>query len=157
VGFIGNNGSNLIAQEQIFAKVLKTEYRGLKYAGHVLYGGAIPDAVSQVQAFIGANSGLDLLFWADGSGNAVAQELVQIGGKIKWLIGGFGKPGLAALKRYPQVVGLIDRNPFDEEFYGFQPLFWWTAGYRVPDTILVSTYVIDKATVAKYIKDPYRR
>jgi len=84
----------------------------------------------------------------------VANELVQIGGKVKWLIGGFGKPGGSRRwQKYPQVVGCIDRNPFDEEFYGFQPLFWWTAGYRVR-TDLVPTFVIDKTTVAKFAKNP---
>ena len=56
-----------------------------------------------------------------------------------------------------KILALIDRNPWDEEFYGFQLLYWYKVGRRVPDTTIISTFTVDKSNVDKFAKDPYVR
>ena len=70
------------------------------------------------------------------------------------ILRGFGASGIASVKA-GKTLALIDRSPWDEEFYGFQYLFWtrWAGVSRT--TPAVPTFVIDKTNIAKFSKAPY--
>lgn len=154
VAHMGNTGVNILQQEAIFKSTLTKA--GITYAGNITYNGSADDGLKQFQAFIGAHPDTDVVWWGDGTGPAVADALASAAGKTKVLLGGFGKGGLKAIAA-GKILGAVDRSPFDEEFYGLQNLYWYNLGYRVPDTTIIDTFVVDKSNVAHFLKDPYHR
>jgi ABC-type sugar transport system substrate-binding protein len=156
VAHMGNTGSNILQQEKIFRDYLKKNYPNITYAGNITHDGSASNALKQFQAFVGAHADTDVVWFGDGLSASIADPLAAAAGKTKLVLGGFGKNGLQAIAK-GKVLAAVDRSPYDEEFYGFQSLYWWNLGYRVPDTTIVSTFVVDKTSVAKFLKNPYRR
>jgi ABC-type sugar transport system substrate-binding protein len=154
VGFIGNTGANIVRFEQLFSADIKAA--GLNYVGHATHNGSASDAIKQFQAFLTANPNVDVMWFADGLSASIADALAAAAGKTKVVLGGFGKNGLAAIAK-GKILAAVDRSPYDEEFYGFQNLYWWNLGYRVPDTTLIDTFVVDGSNVKKFLANPYRR
>jgi len=155
VGFIGNTGPNLLREEGFFEKFLKERYPKIKYVGNATHDGSANDALKQFQAYKGKNPSMDVCFFGDGLGPSIADALYSAAGKTKMILRGFGASGIASVKK-GETLALIDRSPWDEEFYGFQFLFWTKMGRRVPDYAGVSTFVIDKTNVDKFGVDPYK-
>jgi ABC-type sugar transport system substrate-binding protein len=156
VGHIGNTGVNIVREEKFFRSVLKKEFPKIKYAGNATHDGSASDALKQSQAFLTKNPTLSALWFGDGLGPSIADPLAAAARKTQVYLRGFGANGLKAIAA-GKVAATFDRNPFDEEFYGFQMLYWWLAGYRVPDTVVVPTITVDKTNVAAFQKAPYRR
>ncbi len=156
VGFIGNTGPNLIREEKFFAQFLKQRFPKIKYVGPATHDGSAADALKQFQAYKQKNPSMNVCFFGDGLGPSIADALASAGGSTKMILRGFGANGLKAI-RSGKVLAAIDRSPWDEEFYGFQYLYWAKLGRRVPDYAGVSTFVVDKANITKFAKDPYRR
>lgn len=154
VAHMGNTGANVLQQEKIFRRYFQTKTPGIKYAGNITHNGSANDALKQFQAFIGAHPNTSVVWFGDGLSASIADPLAAAAGKTKVLLGGFGKNGLQAIQK-GKILGAVDRSPFDEEFYGFQNLYWHNVGYRVPDTTIVSTFVVDKTNVGKFLKHPY--
>jgi ABC-type sugar transport system substrate-binding protein len=95
------------------------------------------------------------MFFGDGLGPSIADALVEANPNVKLVLRGFGQNGLKAIEG-GKVLGTVDRNPFDEEFWGFMPLYFAVNGnYRAPDTMIVPTITVTKENVAGFIKDPY--
>jgi ABC-type sugar transport system substrate-binding protein len=156
VGHIGNTGINIVREEKIFRDLFKTKYKSLTYVGNATHNGSAADAIKQFQAFKTAHSDLDVVFFGDGLGPSIAEPLAAAAGKTKLILRGFGANGIKGVQE-GKIQALIDRNPWDEEFYGFQLLYWWKAGRRVPDTTIISTFIVDKSNVDTFAKDPYSR
>ncbi len=154
VAHMGNTGSNILQQEQIFKGLIQKA--GLTYVGNITHNGSADDALKQFQAFIGAHPDTNVVWFGDGLSASIADPLAAAAGKTQVLLGGFGKNGLQAIAK-GKILGAVDRSPYDEEFYGFQNLYWYNLGLRVPDTTIVSTFVVDKSNVQKFLKNPYRR
>lgn len=156
VGFIGNTGVNLVREEKFFAQYLKERFPDIKYVGNATHDGSAADALKQFQAYKQKNPSMDIVYFGDGLGPSIADALASAGGSTKLILRGFGASGLAAIKA-GKVIAAIDRSPWDEEFYGFQYLFWTKVGRRVPDYAGVPTFVIDKTNITKFAKAPYNR
>ncbi|MDA1333874.1 MAG: substrate-binding domain-containing protein [Bacteroidetes bacterium] len=155
VGFIGNTGLNIQREEQEYARL--TEELGLGYVGNVAHDGSAEDAVRQYAAFVGANSDVEVMFFADGLGPSVVQGLADSGPNVKIILRGLGQNGLDAIKGGDQVIATIDRSPFDEEFWGFPPLYFAVnGGYRGPEQILVPQVIVTKDNVDGFLTNPYR-
>jgi ABC-type sugar transport system substrate-binding protein len=155
VGHIGNTGVNIVREEKIFRKVFAKEFPKIKYAGNATHDGSASDALKQSQGFLTKNPTLSALWFGDGLGPSIADPLAAAAGKTQIYLRGFGANGLKAIAK-SKIAATFDRSTFDEEFYGFQMLYWWLAGYRVPDTVVVSTITVDKTNVAAFQKNPYR-
>jgi ABC-type sugar transport system substrate-binding protein len=156
VGFIGNTGVNLIREEKFFRQFVKERLKNVDYVGNATHDGSASDALKQFQAYKQKNPDLSVVFFGDGLGPSIADPLAAAAGDTKLILRGFGANGQAALKK-GKILALIDRSPFDEEFYGFQMLYWWKLGQRVPDTVVVPTFVIDSAKIAAFSRNPDRR
>jgi ABC-type sugar transport system substrate-binding protein len=156
VGHVGNTGVNIVREEKIFRQVLAKEFPKIKYAGNATHDASAADALKQSQAFLTKNPTLSAFWFGDGLGPSIADPLAAAAGKTQIYLRGFGANGLKAIAN-GKIAATFDRNTFDEEFYGFQMLYWWLAGYRVPDTVVVPTITVDKANVAAFMKSPYRR
>jgi ABC-type sugar transport system substrate-binding protein len=156
VGFIGNTGVNLVREEQFFAQFLKEQFPGIKYVGNATHDGSAADALKQFQAYKQKNPTMNVCYFGDGLGPSIADALASVAGSTKMILRGFGASGLAAISS-GKVLAAIDRSPWDEEFYGFQYLYWWKAGRRVPDYAGVTTFVVDKTNIAKFNQSPYNR
>ena len=154
VGFIGNTGVNLVREEKFFGQYLKERFPNIKYVGNATHDGSGADALKQFQAYKQKNPNMSVCFFGDGLGPSIADALVSAAGSTKMILRGFGASGLASVKA-GKTLALIDRSPWDEEFYGFQYLFWYKMGRRVPDYAGVPTFVIDKTNIAKFSKAPY--
>jgi ABC-type sugar transport system substrate-binding protein len=154
IGYIGNTGVNIVAEEKIFENLIKTQYKGLTWVKNVTHNGSAEDALKQFTALITAHPDLSLVWFGDGLGPSIAFPLAAAAGSTKLLLRGFGANGLKAIQQ-GKVLATLDRNPFEEEFYGLQLLYWWKAGRRVPDTIVVPTFVVDKTNIAKFSANPY--
>ena len=128
----------------------------INYAGNATHDGSAADALKQSQAFLTKNPTLSAFWFGDGLGPSIADPLAAAAKNTQIYLRGFGANGLKAIQA-GKIAATFDRNPFDEEFYGFQMLYWWLAGYRVPDTVVVPTITVDKANVAAFMKAPYRR
>jgi ABC-type sugar transport system substrate-binding protein len=156
VGHIGNTGVNIVREEKIFRSVFKKEFPKIKYAGNATHDGSASDALKQSQAFLTKNPTLSALWFGDGLGPSIADPLAAAAHKTQIYLRGFGANGLKAIAK-GTIAATFDRSTFDEEFFGFQMLYWWLAGYRVPDTVVVSTITVDKVNVAAFQKNPYHR
>jgi ABC-type sugar transport system substrate-binding protein len=156
VGHIGNTGINIVREEKIFRDIIKTQYKGLTYLGNATHNGSAADAIKQFQAFKTAHPDLDVVFFGDGLGPSIAEPLAAAAQKTQLILRGFGANGIKGVQD-GKILALIDRNPWDEEFYGFQLLYWYKVGRRVPDTTIISTFTVDKSNVDKFAKDPYVR
>jgi len=155
VGFIGNTGLNIQREEEEYARIAKE--LGFDYAGNAAHDGSADDALKQYAAFVGANSDVQVMFFADGLGPSVVQGLADAAPNIKIILRGLGQNGLDAIKGGDQVIGTIDRSPFDEEFWGFPPLYFAVnGGYRGPEQILVPQVTVTKANVDAFLAQPYR-
>jgi ABC-type sugar transport system substrate-binding protein len=155
VGFIGNTGVNLVREEQFFGQFVKERFPGIKYVGNATHDGSAADALKQFQAYKQRYPDMNVVFFGDGLGPSIAEPLVAAAGSTKLILRGFGANGIDALSK-GKILALIDRNPFEEEFYGFQMLYWWKLGRRVPDTVVVPTFVVDSKNIAAFKKDPYK-
>jgi ABC-type sugar transport system substrate-binding protein len=158
VGHLGNTGVNIVQEEGIFRKLFGTgnKYPGITYVGNATHDGSAADALKQFQAFKTAHPDLTLVWFGDGLGPSIAQPLAAAAGSTKLILRGFGASGIQAVQQ-GKILALVDRHPFDEEFYGFQLLYWWKVGRRVPDTVIVPTFIVDKTNVAKFAKNPFVR
>jgi ABC-type sugar transport system substrate-binding protein len=154
VGFIGNTGVNLVREEKFYAQYWKDRFPNVKYVGNATHDGSAADALKQFQAYKQKNPSMDVCYFGDGLGPSIADALVSAAGTTKMVLRGFGASGIASVKA-GKTLALIDRSPWDEEFYGFQYLFWTKMGRRVPDYAGVPTFVIDKTNIAKFSKAPY--
>lgn len=155
VGFIGNTGLNLIREQEEFARLAKE--LGLGYVGNAVHDTSAEDAVKQYAAFVGANSDVEVMFFGDGLGPSVVQGLADAAPNVKIILRGLGQNGLDAIKGGDQVIATIDRSPFDEEFWGFPPLYFAVnGGYRGPEQILVPQVTVTKANVDAFLEQPYR-
>jgi ABC-type sugar transport system substrate-binding protein len=154
VGFIANTGVNLVREEKFFAQYLKERFPGITYVGNATHDGSAADALKQFQAYKQKNPSMDVCVFGDGLGPSIADALVSAAGSTKMILRGFGASGLASVTA-GKTLALIDRSPWDEEFYGFQYLFWTKMKRRVPDYAAVSTFVVDKTNIAKFSKAPY--
>ncbi len=156
VGYIGILAGNapLIAQEKEFEAYLKKTHPKIKFVGKATYDGSNADGLKQYTAFVGAKRP-DAMFWGDGNGPAVIDGLYSTAPNVKVMLMGLSSPGLAAVKA-GKALGTCDRNTFDEEFWGFMPLYFAVnGGYRGPDTINVNVLSITKSNVDAYVKSPY--
>jgi len=154
VGFIANTGVNLVREEKFFAQYLKERFPGITYVGNATHDGSAADALKQFQAYKQKNPSMDVCVFGDGLGPSIADALVSAAGSTKMILRGFGASGLASVTA-GKTLALIDRSPWDEEFYGFQYLVWTKMKRRVPDYAAVSTFVVDKTNIAKFSKAPY--
>jgi ABC-type sugar transport system substrate-binding protein len=154
VGHIGNTGVNIVKEEKIFRNLFATQYKGITYVGNATHNGSAQDALKQFQAFKTAHPDLSLVWFGDGLGPSIAFPLAAAAGSTKLILRGFGANGIKALQQ-GKILALLDRNPFEEEFYGMQLLYWYKAGRRVPDTVVVPTFIVDKTNVAAFAKNPY--
>ncbi len=155
VGFIGNTGLNIQREEKEYARL--AQELGLGYVGNAAHDGSAEDAVKQYAAFVGANSDVEVMFFADGLGPSVVQGLADSAPNVKIILRGLGQNGLDAIKGGDQVIATIDRSPFDEEFWGFPPLYFAVnGGYRGPEQILVPQVTVTKANVDAFLTQPYR-
>lgn len=155
VGFIGNTGLNIQREEQEYSRLAGE--LGLAYAGNVAHDGSAEDAVKQYAAFVGANSDVEVMFFADGLGPSVVQGLSDAAPNVKIILRGLGQNGLEAIQGGDQVIATIDRSPFDEEFWGFPPLYFAVnGGYRGPEQILVPQVIVTKENVDAFVTQPYR-
>jgi ABC-type sugar transport system substrate-binding protein len=155
VGHIGNTGVNIVREEKIFRQIFAKEFPKIKYAGNATHDGSASDALKQSQNFLTKNPSLSALWFGDGLGPSIADPLAAAAKSTKIYLRGFGANGLKAIAK-GKIAATFDRSTFDEEFYGFQMLYWTLAGYRVPDTLIVSTITVDKTNVAAFQKNPYR-
>jgi ABC-type sugar transport system substrate-binding protein len=157
VGYIGilENNPPLVAQEKVFEQYMAQKYPKLKFVGKSSYDGSSAGGIRSYSAFVGAHQP-DAMFWGDGQGPSVIDGLVAAAPKVKVMLMGLSPQSLAAVKN-GKALGACDRNTFDEEFWGFQPLYYAVnGGYRGPDTINVSVISVTPANVAAYIKNPYQ-
>jgi ribose transport system substrate-binding protein len=154
IGYIGNTGVNIVHEEKIFENLIKTQYKGMTWVANVTHNGSADDALKQFTSLKTAHSDLHLIWFGDGLGPSIAAPLAAAAGSTKLLLRGFGAAGLKAIQQ-GKVLATLDRNPWEEEFYGIQLLYWYKAGRRVPDTVVVPTFTIDKTNVAAFIKNPY--
>lgn len=154
VGYIGNTGSNIIKEEKWFEQLV-AKYPNMHFAGHATYDGSEADGVKQYQAFVNAHPGLNAMFWGDSSGGAIAKTLTSSAPNVKLLIRGLGKPALDAVQS-KVVIGTLDRQPFDEEFWGFIALYMAVNHkIRPPDTMVVSTLVVTPDNIGPFLADPH--
>jgi ribose transport system substrate-binding protein len=154
IGYIGNTGVNIVHEEAIFQKLIQTQYTGLTWVANATHNGSAADALKQFTSLKTAHPDLDLVWFGDGLGPSIANPLAAAAGSTKLMLRGFGANGLKALQQ-GKILATLDRNPWEEEFYGMQLLYWYKAGRRVPDTVVVPTFIVDKTNVAKFIKNPY--
>jgi ribose transport system substrate-binding protein len=146
----------LVREEQFFREFVAERYPNLNYVGNATHDGSANDAVAQYQAYVGANPELDAVFFGDGLGPSIADALVDAKPEIKLVLRGFGQNGLDAIKA-GAVLAAVDRSPFDEEFWGFMPLYFAVnGGYRAPDTMIVPTFAVDASNIEAFIEAPYR-
>jgi ABC-type sugar transport system substrate-binding protein len=156
VGFIGNTGVNLIREEKFFGQFVKERFPNMEYVGNATHDGSAEDALRQYQAYVGKNKDLAVVFFGDGLGPGITEGLLQSSGDTKLVLRGFGENGLKAIKD-GRVIGAVDRSTYDEEFWGFQPLYWAINGnYRGPDTIKVPTITITKENVDAFSRDSHK-
>lgn len=154
IGFIGNTGVNLIREEEFFEQFVKERFPDLEYVGNATHDGSAEDALKQYQAFIQAKSP-DAMFFGDGLGPGIVDGLVSAGPDIKLMLRGFGENGLKAIKD-GRVLASCDRSTFDEEFWGFMPLFWAVNGnFRGPDKLIVPTVLVDSTNIDAFMSDPH--
>lgn len=156
VGYIGNTGDNIIREEKFFEQLLAQRFPNMQFAGHATHNGSATDALAQYQNFVGAHKDLSAMFFGDGLGPSIVQGLVDAAPNVKIVLRGFGKNGLQAIKD-GKVLATVDRSTFDEEFWGFMPLYFAVnGGYRGPDTMLVPIITVTKDNIDAFLTDPYR-
>jgi ABC-type sugar transport system substrate-binding protein len=156
VGYIGILAGNapLIAQEAEFESYLAKTYPKIKFAGKATYDGSLTDGLKKYAAFVGANNP-DAMFWGDGNGPAIVDGLIAAAPKVKIMLMGISSQSLAAVKA-KKVLGTVDRSTFDEEFWGFMPLYFAVNGRnRGVDNIYVNVVSITQANVDAFIANPY--
>ena len=133
---------------------IKERFPNINYVGNATHDGSAADALKQFTAYKQKYPDMNLCVFGDGLGPSIADALASAAGSTKMILRGFGASGLASVKA-GKTLALIDRSPWDEEFYGFQYLFWYKMGRRVPDYAAVPTFVVDKSNIAKFSKAPY--
>jgi ABC-type sugar transport system substrate-binding protein len=155
VGYIGNTGTNIVREEKFFEQFLKERFSGIQFVGNAAHDGSADDALKQYRAFVQRNRDVNAMFFGDGLGPSIADALVQANPNVKLVLRGFGQNGLKAIQA-GKVLGTVDRNPYDEELWGFMPLYFAVNGnYRAPDSMIVPTITVTKDNVDGFIKDPY--
>lgn len=157
VAFIGNNGDNLLRQEEDFKTRITDNFSQFEYLGNIIHDGSQEDALAQYQSFLSANSDLDALFFGDGLGAGIADALVDAGGDVSIILRGFGQVGLDAIKS-GDVLAAVDRSTFDEEFWGFTALYFAVNdSFRTPDRMNLETIRLTADNIDAFIANPYRR
>lgn len=152
VGYISNLLTPELKQEaDIFEQQVTSA--GLKFVGRTNYTGSASDGVSRYSSFVQANRP-DAMWWGDGSGGAVINALLAAGPNIKIVLRGFDNTGLQAIKA-GKILGSVDRNEFEEEFWGFTALYM-AANYNItpPEQFNLEIHAVTQDNVDKFLNTP---
>ena len=152
VGYISNLLTAELTQEaNIFESLVKGA--GLTYVGRVNYNGSDADALSRYTSFVLANHA-DGMWFGDGLGPSIVDALVAASPSTKLVLRGLGTSGLQAVKQ-GKVLGTVDRNEYEEEFWSFVMLFM-AAKYNItpPENVDLVIHTVTKENVDGFIAHP---
>lgn len=155
VGTIGiQSGPNVPERIAGFENYIRSVCPDVTIIPQVTHDGSEANEAATLEAYMIANPDLTLLWWADGAAGIQAQlwkEKQELGVKTMFLATDMPPATLQAVKD-GVFVGSVGQDTYTEEFISIIMLDLLSKGYRVPDTMYLSTILVDKDNVDEYIE-----
>lgn len=153
VGTIAINAPHLIPRINGFNEYIKTLCPDIVVDERASHDGSATNAAATIESYLVAHPKLSLLWFADGGSGQQAglwKDKQAQGVKTLFLATDMPNATLQAIKD-GVFVGSVAQDTFSEEWWAIMLLDAINKGQRVPDTLYLSTLLIDKSNVDQYL------
>lgn len=153
VGTIAINAPHLVPRINGFNEYIKTLCPDIVVHERASHDGSATNASATIESYLIAHPNLSLLWFADGGSGQQAQtwkDKQAQGVKTLFLATDMPPATLQAVKD-GVFVGTVAQDTYTEEFFGLLMLDYLSKGIRVPDTLYLSTLLIDKNNVDQFL------